>query len=66
MEFDFYIYNRLGEIVYEGRSIDDEWDGKYNGKLCPWGVYGWVANYKAVIDGLERIGELKGQVSIVK
>lgn len=66
VEFDFYIYNRLGEIVYEGRSIDDEWDGKYNGKLCPWGVYGWVANYKAVIDGLERIGELKGQVSIVK
>lgn len=65
-EFTFYIYNRLGEIVFEGSSTADEWDGMYQGKLCPWGVYGWVANFKSNIDGMERSGELKGKVSIVK
>ncbi|MBR4482733.1 MAG: gliding motility-associated C-terminal domain-containing protein, partial [Paludibacteraceae bacterium] len=65
-EFSFYIYNRLGEIDFEGSSTADEWDGMYQGKLCPWGVYGWVANYKSNIDGMERSGELRGKVSIVK
>lgn len=65
-EFSFYIYNRLGEIVFEGSSTAAEWDGMYQGKLCPWGVYGWVANFKSSMDGMERSGELRGKVSIVK
>lgn len=65
-EFLFYIYNRLGEVVFEGHSADDTWDGTYQGKPCPWGVYGWVAQYRAVLNGVERQETLRGQVSIVK
>lgn len=65
-EFNFYIYNRLGEIVFEGHSPTDTWDGYYNGDLCPWGVYGWVADYKANLDGTLREATIKGQVSIIK
>lgn len=63
---DFYIYNRLGEVVYEGKSTDDAWDGTYQGQPCAWGVYGWVAHYTATINDAERDVTLKGQVSIVK
>ena len=30
-DFSFIIYNRLGQIVFTGNSINDEWDGTYNG-----------------------------------
>jgi gliding motility-associated-like protein len=63
---EFYIYNRLGEVVYEGHSKDDKWDGTYQGKPCPWGTYGWVLNYTSTIDGDTREGVLKGQVTIIK
>lgn len=35
----FRIYNRWGNLVYEGNNIDAGWDGKYNGAPQPYGVY---------------------------
>ncbi|MCQ2188532.1 MAG: PKD domain-containing protein [Paludibacteraceae bacterium] len=65
-EFSYIIYNRLGEIMYEGRGMDDTWDGKWNGKECPWGVYGWVYKYKCKFGDLERDGENRGFVTLVR
>lgn len=65
-EFSYIIYNRLGEIMYEGRSLDDTWDGKWNGKECPWGVYGWVYKFKCKFGELERDGENRGFVTLVR
>jgi gliding motility-associated-like protein len=63
---NFYIYNRLGEVVYEGKTPDDSWDGTFNGIPCPWGVYGWVAHYTANVNDELREETLIGQVSILK
>ncbi len=65
-EFSYVIYNRLGEIMYEGRGLDDVWDGKWNGKECPWGVYGWYYKYKCKFGNLERDGENRGFVTLVR
>ncbi|MBR6597480.1 MAG: gliding motility-associated C-terminal domain-containing protein [Paludibacteraceae bacterium] len=65
-EFSYIIYNRLGEIMYEGRGMEDSWDGKWNGKECPWGVYGWVYKYKCKFGNLERDGENRGFVTLVR
>lgn len=65
-EFDFIIFNRLGEILYEGHSITDEWDGTFNGELCPWGVYGWYCKYKSNYMGINKDGERKGFVSLIR
>ncbi len=40
------IFNRWGEVVYEIKDIDDYWDGQYNNKPSPQGVYTYVINYK--------------------
>jgi gliding motility-associated-like protein len=65
-DFKFYIYDRIGNIVFEGNSAEDSWDGYFNGKLCPWGVYGWVVDYKAEMEGVEKIGSSRGMVSIIR
>lgn len=65
-EFHYIIYNRMGEIVFTGNSINDEWDGTLNGEPCPWGVYGWVANYKSHYMGINKDGERKGFVTLIR
>lgn len=64
--FHFYIFNRQGEIVFEGHNFEDAWDGTYKGKECPWGVYGWVATYSSSVKGTNFSGEKKGFVTIVR
>ncbi|NCC98866.1 MAG: gliding motility-associated C-terminal domain-containing protein, partial [Bacteroidia bacterium] len=65
-KFEFIIYNRLGEIIYSGKSIADRWDGNYKGVPCPWGVYGWVVNYTSDYKGVVKSGTKKGFVTIVR
>lgn len=65
-EFSYIIYNRMGEIIYEGKSIEDKWDGNYKGEPCPTGVYGWTAKYGNNSATLSKKGERKGMVTIVR
>lgn len=65
-EFEYIIYNRLGEIVFEGKSIHEEWDGTINGEPCPWGVYGWSCKFKSNYMGVYREGDRKGFVSLIR
>jgi len=66
-DFQFTIYNRCGETVFVGESIDDKWDGNdLNGNPCPNGVYGWYADYYSNYKGIGKSGERKGYVTILK
>ena len=65
-KFTYIIYNRLGEIVFEGKSIQDEWDGTFNGEPCPWGVYGWYCKYRSNYMGIDKEGDRRGFVSLVR
>ncbi len=40
-EYELKIYNRLGNLVFESHDIRLGWDGYYQGKLQPRGVYVW-------------------------
>lgn len=37
-DYDIYIYNRWGQLIYEGK----EWDGTYNRNVVESGVYIWI------------------------
>ena len=39
--FEFRIYNRWGQLVFETTDIDTGWDGTYNGEPQPIGVYAY-------------------------
>lgn len=41
VEYEFRIYSRWGEILFESNDVNIGWDGYFRGKLCPGGVYIW-------------------------
>lgn len=45
-DYVFTVFNRLGEIVFQGRDMEKGWNGFYNGALQPLGTYVWVLSYK--------------------
>ena len=46
LKFEFIIYNRWGQIVYQTNKLPLSWDGKNKGKNCTSGVYFWTLNVK--------------------
>ncbi|HLP19410.1 MAG TPA: PKD domain-containing protein, partial [Chitinophagales bacterium] len=61
--FEFKIFNRWGEKVYEGNNSNDGWDGTYKGKECQPGVYSYYLNI--VFEDNSSRG-MKGTVTLIK
>jgi gliding motility-associated-like protein len=40
------VYNRYGEIVFEGSGNNMEWDGSFKGKPAPMGAYTYLIDFK--------------------
>ena len=40
------IFNRWGELLWKSESSFNYWDGTYDGKLVPDGIYTWKIKYK--------------------
>ncbi|MBU2019600.1 MAG: PKD domain-containing protein [Bacteroidetes bacterium] len=58
--FHLMIFNRWGELIFEGFSITDEWEGTTNnGEIAPDGAYPWKVQFKTLQ------GELKYKVGHV-
>lgn len=62
--FDMYIYNRWGEIVWESHDKDAAWDGTYQGKLVQDGVYVWVITIKDQYSDERK--SFNGHITILK
>lgn len=57
------VFNRLGQRLFESESIYDGWNGNYNGKPVPTGVYYWMCNY-TMGDG--QVEVQKGHVTLLR
>jgi gliding motility-associated-like protein len=59
----YSIYNRWGEKVFESKNMNDKWDGIFNGKPLPNGIY----SYYAEIELLNRAKRTyTGELQIVR
>jgi gliding motility-associated-like protein len=56
--YDMDIYNRWGQLMYRASGTQLIWDGYYNGKLVPEGVYYFVFHGP-------KEGELKGSITVI-
>lgn len=58
-QYELYIMNRHGEVIYSSTSPATGWDGTFNGKPSPVGAYVYVVRYSAATgEQFERQGTL--------
>lgn len=68
-KYQLQIFDRWGERVYETKSFEAGWDGKFHGRgldygqFCEEGVYTWLINVTNVFG---KAHELKGHVTLIK
>jgi gliding motility-associated-like protein len=39
VDYQFRVYNRWGELIFETKDVDQGWNGKYKGTVQPMGAY---------------------------
>ena len=63
VSFECHIFNRYGQLMKHFNDPSQGWDGKYNGKFVPAGVYYYVIKARGS-DGKKY--DLSGDINIVK
>jgi gliding motility-associated-like protein len=43
--YEFHVYNRWGQLIFQSKNWQEKWDGKLNGVLQPAAVYVWMLRY---------------------
>ena len=56
--YELWITNRWGEMIFYSNDVDVGWDGKYKGQLAPVGVYSWKARYDGTKDRQVQLGQV--------
>ncbi len=62
-EFEMFIFNRWGEMLFKSMDKNIGWDGYYNGKLCPQDVYVYKLNL--VFENGQKITR-SGDVNLIR
>jgi gliding motility-associated-like protein len=61
--YNFYIFDRWGELIYEAHQMSDGWDGTYKGKIVKNDTYVWRIE---VTDMEGTIHKYTGHVNVLK
>jgi gliding motility-associated-like protein len=62
--FKLSLFNRWGQLIFQANSVNDKWDGKYNGIEVPQGVYFYKMRYTGY--GVYEEYEKLGSVTVVR
>ncbi|WP_199708089.1 PKD domain-containing protein [Algoriphagus lacus] len=62
-DFQLWIYNRWGQLIYFGES---GWDGTISGNDAPTGTYSYTVNYMYVLEGKSEVINIKGSFTLIR
>ena len=68
-DFQVFIFNRWGEMIFQSNQRDFRWNGGYNnniGQLAPTGTYSYVVRYKSSYRPEKGIQEKRGGVVLLR
>jgi gliding motility-associated-like protein len=63
-EYEFLIFNRWGQLIFESYHPDNMWDGRVGGTMAKEGVYVWKIKLRDTVDG--RLHDFIGHVTLLK
>jgi gliding motility-associated-like protein len=61
--YNYQIFNRWGELLFETYSVQDTWDGKYQGENCPQDVYAYSIQ---LTDMFGRFKSYRGSFTLIR
>jgi len=64
--YELQIYDRWGKLVFQSRSPADQWQGTYQGKPAPEGVYYWIIRYRSREGAADMQQFQKGYVTLMR
>lgn len=62
-EFELWIFNRWGEVLYNTKNMNSYWDGTYKGDLVQIDTYVWKINYE---DYHKNFKNITGHINVLK
>ena len=62
--YEFKVYNRWGQLVFQSRNWREKWDGKINGAYQTTGVFVWMLSYTHRDTGKQVFR--KGTVTLIR
>lgn len=67
-EFEVFIFNRWGEMIFQSTQRQFKWNGTYNnlGKPVPIGTYTYLVKYKSSYRPQDGIKEKRGGVLLIR
>lgn len=65
-EFEIFVYNRWGELIFHSSEKDFIWNGTLNGVLSPAGSYTWVVKYTKEFGGKGETLRQYGGITLVR
>ncbi len=67
--FQIFIYNRWGELVFQSTDRNFKWNGGYNnnqGQPLPGGTYAYIVKYESTFRPDKGVQEKRGGVSLIR
>ncbi|MCE2712345.1 MAG: gliding motility-associated C-terminal domain-containing protein, partial [Cryomorphaceae bacterium] len=62
--YEFLIFNRWGELIFESHTVGEGWDGTYKGKKCQDHVYTWKLTLRRSYNDDKK--EYHGHVTLLR
>jgi gliding motility-associated-like protein len=63
-QFDLFIFNRWGEVIWESHDPKAKWDGTYNGQIVQSGTFVWKASAKDLVN--DEKYEFSGYINVMR
>lgn len=65
--YQFLVYNRFGELIFESGSPGEGWDGNLHGQPAPVGTYAWQLRYSTGYDfSADGVTFEQGSVTLIR
>lgn len=64
-QFSLTIFDRWGQQVFSTSNTEAGWDGTFNGRPCPVGVYSWIATFQVAKSG-SGTKKIRGTVTLIR
>ncbi|MEY3085779.1 MAG: hypothetical protein RL037_1959, partial [Bacteroidota bacterium] len=62
--YEFLIYNRWGEVIFQSNQALEGWDGTFNGVPVQNGTYTWYIQFKDSMSN--QIYNYQGHVNLIR